>query len=211
MLKRATLAVSAMSLLGTSAFVFWTVPTAKVPLSVPAVTASTSTAAERTGETSDMNNYWLAKINGLRRQKNLRTLALDKRLMDTAQKWADELGSRGELTHDRPNGETVHEWITHDGLDFTQRDSPDGWKTNFFVENIGRAYADKTTDSLHAALDEVLTSMLDEEAEGPHVRTIFHPDWNSFGAGFYFEPVSPGRVRVTMAFHYASLDARNRK
>jgi len=153
----------------------------------------------------EMAEYWLSRINQVRRQKNLRELVPDQRLANTAHDWAVSMGTRGVINHDRPEGKTVHEWVAPYQLTFTERSSDGGWRGNFFSENIGRAYADETTESYHHALDQVLADMLSEGPDGDHVRTIVSTDWNSLGSGFYFEPISPGRVRVYMAFHYASL------
>ncbi len=115
------------------------------------------------------------------------------------------MGTTGALNHDRPNGEKVSEWIKAYNLPFIARGATSGGYGNTFTENIGRAYADTTKESLQAGLDQVLASMVDEGPGGDHYRTIFSPDWNRYGGGFYFEPIGKVRVRVYMAFHYASL------
>lgn len=172
-----------------------------------AVSPSTSstTPLENDSITQSMNRHWLSKINDLRAQKNLRQLVLDPRLDDTANEWAVHMGTTGVLSHDRPDGETVHDWIGKRGLVFTVRDAPGGWHVNYFTENIGRAHAASSTDSYDAALDRVLQDMLSEGSDGPHYRTIYLPDWNRFGGGYYFEPVGDGTIQIYMAFHYASL------
>jgi len=167
----------------------------------PVVTSVTSTQAE---DEDALNKYWLSRINALRAEKALKPLTLDSRLEATAKIWAVHMGTTGVLTHDRPNGEAVHDWIKTYDLPFTAR-GVGGWNGNYFTENIGRAYADTSTESLQKGLDQVLNFMVNEGPEGDHYRTIFSPDWNRYGGGFYFVPVGDERVQVYMVFHYASL------
>jgi len=178
------------------------------PVEVVTSTPSVSSTELKLEEGSDreemMNDYWLARINSLRVQKNLKPLRFDSRLAATAKIWADHMGSTGVLGHDRPDGKTMHEWVATYNLPFTER-GPGGWNGNYFAENIGRAYADDTTESIQKGLDQVLTFMVDEGPEGAHYRTIFSPDWNTYGGGFSFVPVAGGRMQIYMAFHYASL------
>ncbi|MBP6944771.1 CAP domain-containing protein [Patescibacteria group bacterium] len=171
--------------------------------------APTSTKQEMTEGISNsneeaMNVYWLSRINELRQQKQLEPIAFDARLARTAMVWAVHMGTTRVLSHDRPNGEKVSEWIKAYNLPFKSR-QPGGGYGNTFTENIGRAYADTSIKSLEKGLDQVLVSMVDEGPEGDHYRTIFSPDWNRYGGGFYFDPIAKDRVRVYMAFHYASL------
>jgi uncharacterized protein YkwD len=169
------------------------------------VVASTELKSQQGSDREEMmNDYWLLRVNALRAQKNLLPLKFDSRLAATAKIWAEHMGTTGVLSHDRPNGETVNEWVKTYALPFTDR-GPGGWNGNYFSENIGRAYADDTPESLQKGLDQVLTFMFDEGPDGAHYRTIFSPDWNSYGGGFYFAPMNGGRLQIYMAFHYASL------
>ena len=178
------------------------------PVAIVAPTASTtSQKLKSTGETSDeevMNMYWLSRINELRQQQKLEPITFDPRLAHTAKIWAVHMGTTGILSHERPNGEKVSEWIKTYNLPFITRPAGSGY-TNTFTENIGRAYADISMESFQAGLDQALTSMVDEGPEGDHYKTIFSPNWNRYGGGFYFEPIAKGRVRIYMAFHYANL------
>jgi uncharacterized protein YkwD len=179
----------------------------EIPEAVAATSSTptvTSTANLQAGDEDAMNAYWLSRINALRAEKNLSSLKLDTRLEATAKIWATHMGTTGMLGHDRPDGKTMHEWIEAYQLPFTEH-GPNGWNGNYFTENIGRAYADMNAASLQKAMDQVLTFMVDEGPEGDHYRTIFSPDWNSYGGGFYFVPAAEARVQVYMAFHYASL------
>lgn len=169
--------------------------------------STTSIKLETTLGTPDegaMNTYWLLKINELRQHEKLEPIIFDTRLAHTAKIWAVHMGTVGILSHDRPNGEKVSEWIKTYNLPFMTRGTNGGYR-NTFTENIGRAYADTSMKSLEAGLDQVLTSMVDEGPEGDHYKTIFSPNWNRYGGGFYFEPITKDRVRVYMAFHYGSL------
>ena len=56
-------------------------------------------------------------------------------------------------------------------------------------------------------LDNTLAFFLAEASyNGDHYRTIYHPDWNTVGPGFYFEHAGDGRYKVYCAFHYGSLE-----
>ena len=175
-----------------------------VALPIPSTTSTELKMAEGSSTEEAMNTYWLSRINELRQQKKLEPIAFDARLAYTAKIWAVHMGTTGILSHDRPNGERVSEWIKTYNLPFTTPAPGSGYK-NTFTENIGRAYADTSTQSLQKGLDHVLATMINEGPEGSHYRTIFSSDWNRYGGGFYFEPISKGHVRVYMAFHYAHL------
>ncbi len=181
---------------------------AQKPVAIVVPTSSTtSTDLEMVEGASDeerMNAHWLSRVNALREQKALEPIVFDARLAHTAKIWADHMGTTGVLSHDRPNGEKVSEWIKAYNLPFMAQGAGNGYR-NQFTENIGRAYADASQESLEAGLDQVLTSMVDEGPEGDHYRTIFNPDWNRYGGGFYFEPIAKGRVRVYIVFHYGSF------
>ncbi len=153
-----------------------------------------------------LNQYWLGKINRLRAANGLRQLVLDQRWVDTATEWASYMGENNLMTHDRPDGKTMHQWIDTKGLPFTVRYSEGGWTTNYFTENISWGLAqDGTTEAVKQVLDETLSFYLSEaSSNGPHYRTIYYPDWNSVGVGFYFAPQNDG-YKVFCAFHYGSL------
>lgn len=153
-----------------------------------------------------LNAHWLSRINALRAERGLRQLALDQRFVDTATEWAGYMGVNDDLTHARPDGSTMHQWIDAKGLAFTVRNSlPDGWVTNYFTENISWDFADDAQEDAEQALENTLAFYLGEAASnGPHYRTVYHPDWNTVGAGFYFAPGAHG-YKMVMAFHYGSL------
>jgi uncharacterized protein YkwD/SH3-like domain-containing protein len=154
----------------------------------------------------EINAYWLTTINNLRAGKGLRQLALDQRWVNTATEWATYMGVNNAATHNRPDGKSMHQWIDAKGLPFTVRNSADGWKTNYFTENISWGYAsDASVSEVKQVLDDTLAFFLSEEASnGPHYRTIYHPDWNSVGLGLYFTPDGSG-YKVHVAMHYGSL------
>lgn len=157
-------------------------------------------------ELTELNNYWLTKINALRAEKNLRQLVLDSRWIDTASEWAGYMGKKGATTHVRADGKSMHQWIDAKGLAFTIRNSEGGWKTNYFTENIAWGIATGTTESVKKVLDDTLRFFLSEAASnGDHYRTIYHPDWNSVGLGYYFAPQGNGKYKVFVAMHYGSL------
>ena len=87
-------------------------------------------------DTVELNRYWLQKINELRAAKNLRQLVLDQRWVDTASEYAEYMGVNHVSNHERADGKTMHQWIDTKGLTFTTRNSPGGWTTNYFTENI---------------------------------------------------------------------------
>ncbi|MCC7522689.1 CAP domain-containing protein [Candidatus Uhrbacteria bacterium] len=165
-----------------------------------------SSAAPLEHAIPDTNRYWLEKINELRKQKNVRLLAVDPRLIQTAADWADEMKTRGEITHTRTDGKTMHEWIGTKNISFTKQGAPNGWKSNYFVENIARYYAEPTDSGLNTALDKVLAEFVAEGPGGDHYESIYHPDWNSVGVGHAYEPAEHGNVRVYFVFHYGSLE-----
>ena len=153
-----------------------------------------------------LQTYWLDRINALRATKNLRLLTIDPRFTQTATEWATHMAAIGQATHVRPNGFSMHQWIDAKHLPFTKRYSSGGWKTNYFSENIAWGYTDNSLASAKAALDETLRFMLAEaKTNGPHYRTIYYPDWNTVGVGFYFKPVGKNRYQLFTAFHYGSL------
>lgn len=153
----------------------------------------------------DINRYWLEKINSLRIQKNLRPLKTDSHLIGTAEIWAKEMQMRGEISHTRLDGKTMHQWIDEKQLPFTERGTADGWKSNYFVENIARYYAEPTEAGLTIALDKILNEFLSEGPGGDHYESIYHPDWNSIGVGHAYQPAEDGVARVYFVFHYGSL------
>jgi len=158
---------------------------------------------------TELNEYWLAKINALRAEKNLRQLVLDSRWIDTASEWAGYMGKNGLMTHARPDGKSMHKWIDAKGLAFTKRYSENGWKVNYFTENIAWGITDGTTDGVKKVLDSTLRFFLSEASyNGDHYRTIYHVDWNSVGLGYYFAPQGNGKYKVSVAMHYGSLELK---
>lgn len=154
-----------------------------------------------------LNQYWLSKINELRAKQGLRLLVLDDRWRATATEWAEYMAKSGVTSHDRPDGKSMHQWIDAKGLDFTERYSEDGWKSNYFTENISWDYASgATNEQIKKAMDNTLAFYLSEASyNGSHYRTIYHEDWNSVGAGVALVPQGDG-YKVFMAFHYGSLE-----
>lgn len=154
----------------------------------------------------ELNKYWLGKVNALRSKKDLRLLVLDPRWEDTATEWAQYMGRLGYSTHTRSDGKSMHKWIDTKGLDFTVRNSEDGWKTNYFTENIAWGIASPTTEDVKKVLDNTLKFFLSEAPyNGDHYRTIYHKDWNSVGLGFSFKDQGNGKYKVFVAMHYGSL------
>lgn len=153
-----------------------------------------------------LNEYWKEKINELRSVKGLRELAIDQRFVTTATEWAEYMEQLGYTTHTRSDGKSMHQWIGIKGLDFSERYSENGWKTNYFTENIAWGIADTTTEGVKKVLDNTLIFFLKEAStNGDHYRTIYHPDWNSVGLGFAFTPQKDGKQKVFVAMHYGSL------
>lgn len=153
-----------------------------------------------------LNEYWKEKINTLRNAKGLRELVIDQRFVTTATEWAEYMQQLGYTTHARPDGKSMHQWIDTKGLEFSKRYSENGWKTNYFTENIAWGIADTTTEGVKKVLDNTLAFFLKEAStNGDHYRTIYHPDWNSVGLGFAFVPQKDGKQKVFVAVHYGSL------
>lgn len=158
---------------------------------------------------AEANEYWLSEINKLRAAQNLRQLVLDQSFNDTATEWAGYTGEDlGYMTHTRPDGKSMHQWIDTKDLDWTVRYSePDGWIVNYFTENIAWNYIDGTTTSLKKAMDSTIGWMLAEASyNGDHYRTIYHSDWNCVGLGYYFEDMGNGNYKVYIVMHYGSLE-----
>lgn len=155
---------------------------------------------------AEINKYWQEIVNAERKKKNLRQLVIDQRLITTATKWAGHLGQINKTTHARPDGESAHQWIKEEGLTFTKRYSEEGWKTNFFSENLGtRLNVKPTLNAVKSALDSVLESYLKEGPKGVHYKSVYYPDWNSFGAGFFPIKNKNGTYTMYFVFHYGSL------
>lgn len=155
-----------------------------------------------------LNRYWLSRINNLRAKKGLRLLVLDQRFIDTASEYAAYMQSAQAYAHERADGSTMHEWIDEKGLDFTDRYAlPDGWRTNYFTENITWGYSDNSNASVAKVLEDALDMYLSEESSnGPHYRTTYHEDWNTVGVGLYFEDLGSFLYKVYIVFHYGSLE-----
>lgn len=168
----------------------------------PALSISSSSHPE---VLSELNRYWLERVNQKRREKQLQILVTDQRLIDTAGEWAAEMERRGEISHVRMDGKNMHQWIDAKQLDFTERNVEGGWKRNYFVENIARFYAEPSTEGLKAALDKILVDFLDEGPGGAHYESIYHLDWNSVGLGYAVHSAVGESPRIYFAFHYGSL------
>jgi len=154
-----------------------------------------------------LNEYWLERINALRAQKGLREIVLDQRFVDTASEYAAYMYEAQAYAHERPDGGSMHDWIDAQNLDFTLRYSlPDGWKDNYFTENISWGYSDNSLSGGKTVLDQAMSMFLAEASyNGPHYRTIYHSDWNTVGVGFYFEPLGNDDYKVYAVYHYGSL------
>lgn len=155
---------------------------------------------------ASINNYWLNKVNSLRAERGLSQLVLDQRWVDTASDYAAYMGTTGATNHERADGSSMHQWIDTQGLTFTSRYSDGGWRSNYFTENISWGYTNNSNSGLESVLDDTLSFYLSEASyNGPHYRTIYHEDWNSVGAGFYFVDQGNGKYKVYCVFHYGSL------
>lgn len=154
-----------------------------------------------------INQYWQSEINKIRKNSNLRSLDINQDWINTATEWSNYMAKIDNVTHNRPDGKTMHQWINTKNLNFSTRYSDDGWQTNYFTENIAWGYAENNQTSLQELLDRVLNQFLTEKSyNGPHYRTIYHPDWNSFGLGLYFKESSNNNYQVYITMHYGSLE-----
>ena len=154
----------------------------------------------------EINRIWLELINPLRKAKGLREVSVDQRLVETASTWANYLGQTNKMTHDRPDGKTMHQWIKDQDIAFSERYSVKGWKTNYFTENLGyRLGVKPTTESIKSALNSILQSYLNEGSNGVHYKSVYHPDWNSVGVGWYAVKDNKGTYKICFVFHYGSL------
>jgi uncharacterized protein YkwD len=174
-----------------------------LPVVVTSTSASSLTPSEMLAE---LNRHWLEKINTVRREKGLSLLVTDQRLVTTAGEWASEMERRGEITHERLDGKSMHQWIDAKQLDFTERHSEGGWKTNYFVENIARFYTELSVDQMKLTLDRILADFLSEGPGGAHYESIYYLDWNSVGLGYASHLSETEPPRVYFVFHYGSLD-----
>ena len=154
-----------------------------------------------------ISKYWEEEVNALRKAKKLRELKMSKSLEKTAVTWADYMGQCGKITHTRPDGKSMLAWADDKGLQFTERNSDGGWTKNYFTENIGyRLNVKPTLASVKSAMDSVLHSYLAEGPQGVHYRSVYFPDWNSVGAGYYATKDDKGNYKVDFVFHYGSLE-----
>jgi uncharacterized protein YkwD len=177
------------------------------PTNTPEAAFPTGTSTQPTTDLEAVNAYWREAVNRLRSSQSLRPLVTDQRLVQSAGDWAQELARQQTLTHTRPDGKTMHQWIDAKGLAFTKRGSPDGWNGNYFTENIARAYTKNDPASLERALDRTLADFLAEVAgDDAHKRTLFHPDWNAVGLNWAFEHVTSSEPRAYFVMHYGSLE-----
>jgi len=154
----------------------------------------------------EINEYWQGKVNALRKIKGVREVVVNESLVRTATKWSDYLGQIDSATHVRPDGKSMHQWIDGQSIEFTKRNSANGWKNNYFSENLGyRLGVKPNADSVKAALDSVLQSFLREGVSGVHYKTVYYPDWNSVGVGWLPIKDSKGNYTIYFVFHYGSL------
>ncbi len=154
----------------------------------------------------EINKYWQGKINALRKAKGLRELVIDRRLIRTATEWSKYLGQCNQATHSRPDGKSAQQWIASRDVRFTKRGSDNGWKNNYFAENLGlKLYVRPTVSDIQAAMDAILKNYLKEGPGGSHYRSVYHPDWNSFGAGLMPVKNNKGTYSLYFVFHYGSL------
>lgn len=179
--------------------------TSLAPEPIKVEVPSVSTSTNQLDVLSELNRYWLERVNQKRQEKQLQILVTDQRLIDTAGEWATEMERRGEITHERMDGKSMHQWIDAKQLDFTERNIEGGWKRNYFVENIARFYAEPSTEGLKVALDKILADFLDEGPGGAHYESIYHLDWNSVGLGYAVHSAAEESPRIYFAFHYGSL------
>lgn len=155
---------------------------------------------------TSINEYWLDRVNTLRATQGLRQLVIDDRWIETATEYATYMGETGATAHERADGSSMHDWIDQQGLEFTVRYSEDGWNGNYFTENISWGNTDNSTGGLIRVLEDTMGFYLSEaDYNGPHYRTVYHEDWNSVGAGFYFEDLGGDQYKVYTVFHYGSL------
>jgi len=148
-----------------------------------------------------LNEDWLETINDLRATKGLRQLVLDQRFVDSTALYGGIMADAGTISHTRPDGSSMHEWIQSLGYDFTEWGEEGGWETNYFSENLAWGPYGSTQSSFQEVLDVGLTMFLNEGPGGDHYDTIYHPDWNSVGVGFaYFNG------KTVAIFHYGSLE-----
>jgi SH3-like domain-containing protein/uncharacterized protein YkwD len=148
-----------------------TTPAPTVTQASPNITASSHQGGVVPAgiDTVELNRYWLQKINELRAAKNLRQLVLDERWVDTASEYAEYMGVNHVSNHERADGKTMHQWIDTKGLTFTTRNSPGGWTTNYFTENISWNQIQPTTADAKRALDDSLNFYLAEAASNVHI------------------------------------------
>lgn len=175
----------------------------------PVATSSSSLSTITTTPGTDIeqvNQYWLQRINELRGKEDLRLLRTDSKLIESATDWATYMGENELLTHTRPDEKTMHQWMDARSLPFTERNSPDGWQQNYFTENIARAFSATDVASLEKALDRTLADFLAEQpGDDAHRRTIYAPDWNSVGVGWYVKTLESGQTQIYFVMHYGSL------
>lgn len=154
-----------------------------------------------------LNEYWLKEVNALRAERGLRQLVIDPRWQETANEYAALMAKNQWFGHERDGGLSMHDWIDTKGLEFTERYSAGGWNDNYFTENISWGYTDNSQAGVEKVLNYSKDFFLGEiDWNGPHYRTIYHPDWNSVGLGFYFEPKESGSYKVYIVMHYGSLE-----
>jgi uncharacterized protein YkwD len=168
--------------------------------------SATSSVLDAIISTNEINEYWQTKVNALRKAKGLRVLSPKKSLMSSAASWSEYLVKHNQFTHARPDGKTAQQWVANEDVVFTKRNSVNGWKKNYFTENIGRKpYVKLTAANVKAAMDEVLRRYLSEGASGVHYRSVYHPDWNGFGVSCSPIKNSSGTYTLDFVIHYGSV------
>ena len=131
----------------------------------------------------EVRSQWLAWHNEARANRGIKPLALNTGLNYSSSLWAKSNKADGELTHDRPGGQSLTDWFADVGIEFKKLTGI------VYGENLGyRTYRCTTSDCTQEAIEAarfIFDSFMAEEGKAytGHYDNIVEPDFVDLGLG----------------------------
>jgi len=152
----------------------------------------------------DLTAYALELVNNKREEASLPLFKIDKSLEGLAKEYANKMARANLATHSVDG-----KGMKQRALDFGIKLS-DNFKLNNFTENIAwGSYGclKGCTYNPYSEMERRITEFVNEKKyNGPHYRTIYHPDFNAVGIGIAIVPTSETKGKFFVAWEYAKLD-----
>lgn len=131
----------------------------------------------------EVRSQWLAWHNEARAARGVAALKLNTGLDYSSSLWAKSNEAGGELTHSRPNGQSLTDWFAEVGIEFKKLTGM------VYGENLGlrtyRCSSSDCTDEALAAARTIFDSFMAEEGTSytGHYDNIVEPDFVELGLG----------------------------